>query len=395
MQKSDIIANRLSALSFGRAHELGIPAKEVAGKEGVIVMCSGDPDFETPTHIKEAAKRAIDEGFTHYAGYPAGMSDLLDAISEKLSRDNNMDVDPQNEVLTIAGGHAGIVLTMETLINKGDEVIIPDPHFYPISRAVVYSGGNPIFVNVTDERDYRPNPSDIEDKITDKTKMIVINSPHNPTGSVLTLEDLEAISEIAKRHDLIIFSDEVYEAIVFNGRKHYSIASLPGMKERTVTLNGLIKTYALTGWRIAYLAGPEKYIKNMKALHAQWTVCINTIAQRAAITALTGPQDFPEEMCEEYEARRNIMVDKFNEIPGVKCRRPWGTYYVYPKISGTGMTSLDFATYIAREAKVLFQSGAGFGEGGEGYLRTATTLPRDKLVEGMARVKSAVEKFKK
>jgi len=392
--KSEVIADRISALSYGKAWELGVPAKEVEGEEGVIVMCSGDPDFDTPEHIKEAAKKAIDEGFTHYAGYPAGLPELLEAIAEKLSRDNDIDVDPKKEILTVAGGHAGIVIAMETIINSGDEVIIPDPHFYPISRAVKYAGGIPVFVKVRDERHYRPDPVDIEEKITDKTKAIVLVSPHNPTGSVLTKEDLEAMSEIAKKHDLTVFSDEVYEAFVFDGRKHFSIASFPGMKERTITLNGLIKTYAQTGWRVAYLVADERYISYMKKLHAQWTVCINTIAQKAAVAALTGPQDFPQKMCDEYEIRRNIMVEEFNKMPNISCIKPWGTYYVYPKISGTSMSSLEFAKYIAREAKVIFQPGSGFGDGGEGYLRTATTLPREKLKEGLERVKSAVEKLK-
>jgi aminotransferase len=395
LKKSDLVVDKVAALSFGRAWELGMPAKEVAGEEGVIDMSSGDPDFDTPMHIREAAKKAIDEGFTHYAGYPAGLPELLDAIAEKLQRDNGIDVDSKKEILTVAGGHSGIVITMETLINPGDEVIIPDPHFYPISRAVKYAGGKPVFVNVRDERDYRPDPVDIEKKITDKTKMIVLVSPNNPTGSVLTKEDLEAISEIAKKHDLIVFSDEVYEAFVFDGRKHYSIASLPGMKERTIVLNGLIKTYAMTGWRVAYLVADEKYMRHMKALHSQWTVCVNTIAQKAAIAALNGPQDFPKKMCKEYEIRRNIMVEEFNKMPGIFCRKPWGTFYVYPKISGTGMSSLEFAKYIAKEAKVLFQPASGYGDGGEGYLRTATTLPREKLKEGLERVKSAVEKLGK
>jgi aspartate/methionine/tyrosine aminotransferase len=392
--KSSLIADRISALRFGNARVLGIAAQEVAGQEGVIDMSSGDPDFDAPLHVREAAKKAIDEGFTHYAGYPAGMSELLDAIAEKLSRDNNIAVDPNKDILTVEGGHSGIVITMETLINQGDEVIIPDPHFYPISRAVKYAGGKPIFVNVTDERDYRPDPADIEKKVTDKTKMIVLVSPHNPTGSVLTMEDLEAISEIAKKHDLLVFSDEVYEAIVFDGRKHYSIASLPGMKERTITLNGLIKTYALTGWRVAYLVADERYMNVMKELHAQWTVCVNTIAQKAAIAALRGPQDFPGKMREEYEIRRNIMVEELNKMPGISCRKPWGTYYVYPKISGTGLNSLEFAKYIAKEVKVIFQPASGYGDGGEGYLRAATTLPREKIREGLERVKSAVEKLK-
>ena len=393
LNKSDIISKRISALTFGRASELGIPAKEAAGKEGVIVMCSGDPDFDAPMHIREAAKKAIDDGFTHYAGYPAGLSELLEVIAMKLSRDNDIEVDPNKEILTIAGGHAGIVLTMETLIDRDDEVIIPDPHFYPISRAVVYAGGKPVFVSCKEQRDFRPDPVDIEEKVTGRTKMIVLVSPNNPTGSVLTRQDLEAISDIAKKHDLIVFSDEVYEAFVFDGRKHYSIASFPGMKERTITMNGLIKTYALTGWRIAYLVADEKYMNHLKQLHAQWTVCINTIAQKAAIAALTGPQDFPKKMCAEYQIRRDIMVEEFNKMPRMSCRKPWGTYYVHPNISGTGMSSLEFAKYVAREARVVFQPGSGFGDAGEGYLRTATTMQREKLREGLERVRTAVEKL--
>jgi len=394
LKKSDFIADRISALRYGKAAELGIPAREVAGQEGVINMSSGDPDFDAPIHVKDAAKKAIDDGFTHYAGYPAGISELLEAIADKLSRDNDIDVDPKKEILTIAGGHSGIMIAMETLIRPGDEVIIPDPHFYPISRAVKYVGGTPVFVGVTDERDYRPDPEEIEKKITDRTRMIVLVSPNNPTGSVLIKQDLEVISEIAQKHDLLVFSDEVYEAFVFDGRKHCSIASLNDMKERTVVMNGLIKTYAITGWRIAYLVADQKYMDAMKELHAQWTVCVNTIAQKAAVAALTGPQDFPQRMREEYQIRRNMMVDEFNKMRGVYCRKPWGTYYVYPKISGTGLSSLDFAKYVANEAKVVLQPASGYGDAGEGYLRAATTLPREKMKEGLERMKIALEHLK-
>lgn len=394
MKKSDLIADRISALRYGKAAELGIPAREVAGQEGVINMSSGDPDFDAPINVKDAAKKAIDDGFTHYAGYPAGISELLEAIADKLSRDNDFDADPKKEILTIAGGHSGIMIAMETLIRPGDEVIIPDPHFYPISRAVKYVGGTPVFVGVTDERDYRPDPEEIEKKITDRTRMIVLVSPNNPTGSVLIKQDLEAISEIAQKHDLLVFSDEVYEAFVFDGRKHCSIASLNDMKERTVVMNGLIKTYAITGWRIAYLVADQKYMDAMKELHAQWTVCVNTIAQKAAVAALTGPQDFPQRMREEYQIRRNMMVDEFNKMRGVYCRKPWGTYYVYPKISGTGLSSLDFAKYVAKEAKVVLQPASGYGDAGEGYLRAATTLPREKMQEGLERMKIALENLK-
>ena len=392
---SKVLSPRISALGYGRAWELGAPTKEIQGQDGVIIMSSGDPDFDAPDHIKQAAKRAIDEGFTHYAGYPAGLPELLEGIARKLARENDMDVDPRKEILTVEGGHAGLVIAMETIVSPGDEVIIADPHFYPFSRAVKYAGGVPVFIPVGDERDYRPSPTDIENRVTDRTKAIVLNSPNNPTGSVLTREDLEAVAEIAKKHDLIVFSDEVYEALVFDGRKHYSIASFPDMKERTITLNGLIKTYALTGWRIAYLVADERYMRHMTELHAQWTVCINTIAQKAAIAALNGPQDFPRKMRDEYQARRDIAVAEFNRIPGVSCRKAWGTFYLYPKISGTGMNSLEFAKFAAKEARVLFHPGSGYGDAGEGYLRVATTLGREKIKEALGRVREAVENRKK
>jgi aminotransferase len=378
-------------LNYGRAWELAAPSKELQTQDGVIVMSSGDPDFDPPDHIKQAAKKAIDEGFTHYAGYPAGLPELLEAIAHKLSRDSGMDVDPSKEILTVEGGHAGLVIAMETITRPGDEIIIADPHFYPFSRAVKYAGGVPVFVPVHDERDYRPSARDIENRLTDRTKAIVLNSPNNPTGAVMTREDLEAIAEIAKEHNLIVFSDEVYEAFIFDGRKHYSIASIPGMRERTITLNGLIKTYALTGWRIAYLVADETYMRHMINLHAQWTVCINTIAQKAAIAALNGPQDFPRKMRDEYQTRRDIAVAGFNHIPGVSCRKPWGTFYVYPKISGSGMNSLEFAKFAAREARVLFHPASGYGDGGEGYLRVTTTLPPEKIREGLSRVREAIE----
>ena len=386
--KSKIVASRIRELEVG---DVNIVRDIVKGVK-FINLGYGEVDFDTPEHIREAAKKAIDEGFTRYVIPTEGFTDLREAIAEKLSKENGVDANPDKEILVTAGVQEGINLVMQTLLNEGDEVIITDPYYMVYPKAVRYAGGIPVFVQVKEERDFRIDPEDVEKRISARTKALVLVSPDNPTGAVLLKEDLEEIAEIARRHDLIVISDEIYEKFIFGRRRYYSIMSFSEMKERSIILNGFSKAYAMTGWRVGYVVADESYMEHMKRLHSNLVICANSIAQRAALAALTDSQDCVKKFRKEFERRINLAVNGLNRIRGIKCKKPGGSFYIFPNVKSFGISSFQLAKHIVKDAMVLLYPGTAFGKGGEGYLRLSLTTSRDNIEKALERIRTSLER---
>jgi len=362
--------------------------------ENVVSLAVGDPDFPTPKHITESAKKAMDEGYTHYTP-PTGLPELREAIAEKLREDNGIEADPKSEVIVTAGCTPAMVGTILALVDHGDEVIVPDPTYqYPLLTKM--AGGIPVAVPLKEENEFRINPRDIGKKITSRTKMIVLISPDNPTGSALRKEDLEEVAEIAVKHDLLVVSDEIYEKIIFEGRKHFSIVSFPGMEDRTITINGFSKSYCMTGWRIGYLTADKSLSSVIGKVTTSLTLSANAISQKAALAALTN-RDIArtelQKMMEEYHKRRELFVNGLNKITGIKCLKPAGSIFAFPSIKFFGISSFDFAMHILRKGRVILYPGTVFGDGGEGYLRVSLAYSQEKIKEGLSRIREAVEEL--
>jgi len=358
----------------------------------VISLGIGEPDFDTPHHIREAAKRALDAGYTRYTPN-AGFPDLREALSEKVAQVNGLDYTPQ-EVLVSDGGCTGaLLLALLTLVDPGDEVIISDPGFVVYEAVARIVGATPVVVAVREENDFRLIPEDVANVVTPKTKLVVLNSPSNPTGGVQRSDDLAGIAEVAKQHDLYVVSDEVYETMLYDGVRHQSIAAFDGMRGRTVTVNSFSKTYAMTGWRVGYAVGAREIIDQMITLEQYTMVHAPAVSQRAAVAALTGPQDFIEQMVAVFDERRRFLVPRLNEIDGFRCPMPKGAFYAFPNVEGLGMTSEALAQFLLQAGGVAVVPGSAFGVGGEGYLRLSYAQPLTTLEEACDRIERAVEKL--
>jgi len=368
---------RMHSPKFGVIAEV---RKQIEGLDDVVVLGYGDPDLDTPEFIREAGKEAINEGFTHYVLPVEGYTPLRQAIAEKLSKKNGFSIDPDKELIVTAGVQAATNVVMLSLLNPGDEVVMPQPYYYSDPMAVIMAGGKPVYTQLREEDDFRIDFHDLESKITSKTKAFLYVSPNCPTGSVFTKEDLEKLARIAVENKIFLISDEIYEDLVYDGAKHVSMASLPGMKEYSISMFGFSKTFSMTGWRIGYVIGPESIIGPMKEIHAQVTICANSIAQKAALEALTSQRTNVIEVQKTYEDRRNIFVKGLNEL-GFRCKPPAGSFYVYCNISDFGMNGFDLAKRIAREARVLGYPGVAYTEdnSGDPYIRFAYTVSKEKL----------------
>lgn len=376
--------------------EIGQVRQLVKGKKDIIDLGYGEVNFDTPVHIREAAKKALDEGFTHYALPPEGIQELREVIAEKLLRDNIIKCDPNSDIVVTVGGQLAINLIMQSVLNPGDEVIITDPCFMAYPTAIQYAGGKIHYVPVREERNFRIAAEDIKKAVNKNTKLIVLVSPDNPTGSCLTKDDMEKIAEIALQNDLFVLSDEIYEKYIWTENGHFSMAAIPGMREHAVTLNGFSKSFAMTGWRIGYaVSGNKSLMANMKALHQLYVLTITSFAQKGAIAAIIGDQKPVNNMIKEYGERMNLMVEGLNKIDGVTCHKPGGSFYVYPSIKGTGMKSFDFAKLMATEAKVLVYPGTAFGpEVGKDYLRLSLSVTKEEIVESNKRMAGVVASIK-
>jgi len=382
----------MSNLGTETAFEILAMAKELEKKGAkVIHMEIGEPDFDTPEHIKEAAVKALKAGYTHYTPAP-GILELRQAISEKVSKEIEIDVDPNREVIVMPGAKPGLFMGILSTVNPGEEVLVPDPAF-PIYRSVVeFIGAVAVSIPLKEEKNFRIDPEDVRRQVTAKTKMLILNSPHNPCGSALTKSDIEALAEIARENNLWVLSDEVYSKILYEGR-HHSIASEPGMKERTILIGGFSKTYAMTGWRLGYAIGPAQVIAHMVKLQINIASCAAAFTQMAAIEALKGPQDSVGKMVEEFNRRRKTIVSGLNSIKGISCKMPDGAFYVFPNVKKLGLNSRYIMMKLLNQGHVATLHGEAFGPAGAGYLRLSYATSLENIKEGLNRIKQTVEEL--
>jgi len=350
------------------------------------------PEFTLPEHITEACKKVIDKKPDYR---PFGLPELRRAIAEKLEKENGIEVDPDKQVLITTGGMEAIYLVFLTFVDLGDEVTMGDPGYFLTHEAdVLMAGGRVLQIPVREERNFELDPGNLEKRLTRNTKIISIISPENPTGAVMKKDDLEVIAEVAKRHDLIVLSNEIYEKLVYDGRANISIASFPGMEDRTLTINGFSKSYDLHGHRVGYIVGPESAIRKMMDIQYHTTFSVNDVGQYAALAALTGPQNWIVEAVKEFERRRDLFVKKLNQIEGIKCQMPDGAMYAFPNVKAFGLTSFELSKYLLEKAHVWVHRGTYFGPNGEGYLRICFLRSIDVLLEALDRMKTALEGLK-
>jgi len=388
------LAQRMSRMGTETAFEVLDRARklEAAGKK-VIHLEIGEPDFNTPQNIIAAACRALHEGYTHY-GPAAGLPELREEIARHISKTRNIKVTASNVVVT-PGAKPIMFFAILALIDKGDEVIYPDPGF-PIYKSIVdFVGAKSVPIKLREENQFRMDIAELNKLVNKKTKLLFLNSPHNPTGSVLSKEDLQQISEIVLKHkQLFVLSDEIYGRVLYDGMAH-SPASFPGMQEKTIILDGFSKAYAMTGWRLGYGVMPDKLAQAMAQLMINSNSCTASFCQRAALEALTGPQDEVEKMVAEFKRRRDVIVMELNSIPNLSCQIPRGAFYVFPNIKKTGWKSKEFADYLLDEAGVAVLSGTSFGKYGEGFVRISYANSLENIKEGLNRIRKAVEKISK
>ncbi|MCL4518311.1 MAG: pyridoxal phosphate-dependent aminotransferase [Thaumarchaeota archaeon] len=359
----------------------------------VIRLEFGEPDFDTPSNIKEAAIRAIDKGYTKYSS-SSGIPELRRAVSEKLKKDNNVEYDPSKEVIVTAGATAAINLALLATLDAGDEILVPDPGWATYVHAVNLVGAKPVLYPLNETEDFQFKPRVADRLVGPKTKAILINTPANPMGSILSRKSIQEIAEFSLHHNLYVIADEVYEKFLYQDEgssDHISIASLNEMKERTVTINALSKTYAMTGWRIGYAAANSTIAGAMTRINAAASSCVSTIAQYAALEALTGSQDSVSRMISAFAQRRRILVSGLNEFKGFKCSMPRGAFYAFPNIKGTGFSSKDLAMKIIDESHVATVPGSAFGNQGEGYLRIAYANSIENIQQALERMKKILQ----
>lgn len=363
----------------------------VAEMKDAISLGVGEPDFDTPWHIREEGIYAFERGKTFYTSN-SGLKDLRIEISNYIKRTQKISYNPDNEILVTVGGSEAIDIGLRAILNHGDEVIIPQPSYVSYEPCTILAGGTPVIIELKAENGFRLTPAELLGAITDKTKILILPYPNNPTGAVMEKKDLEAIAKIAVEKDILVMSDEIYSALTYNG-EHVSIASLPGMKERTILINGFSKAYAMTGWRLGYACGPAEILKQMTKIHQFAIMCAPTISQYAAIEALRNGDDSVEEMRKSYNQRRRFLIHKFKEI-GLECFEPFGAFYVFPCIKEFGMTSEEFATKLLQEEKVALVPGTAFGECGEGFVRISYAYSIDNLKIALERIEKFINKLR-
>lgn len=385
------IAQRMRRLGTETAFEVLAKARalEAQGKH-IVHLEIGEPDFDTPLNIKQAAKKALDDGFTHY-GPAAGLPQTKKAIAEYIAKTRGINVTPDHVVVT-PGAKPIMFFVILACIDEGDEVIYPNPGFPIYESSIDFVGGVSVPLQLKEENEFRVKIEDVKKLITKKTRMIILNSPQNPTGGILTEEDIRAIAKLAIEHNIMVLSDEIYDRIMYDGYKPFSIASIPGMQERTIILDGFSKTYAMTGWRLGFGVMPEELAKLVTKLQINSTSCTSSFSQIAAIEALTGPRGDIDNMVKEFEMRRNFIVDGLNALDGVSCHKPHGAFYVFPNITGTGKSSRDLADFLLNEAGVACLSGTAFGKFGEGYLRFSYANSIPNIEKALERIAKALKK---
>jgi aspartate aminotransferase len=376
-------ADRMSQLGTETAFEVLAKARALEAKGRTIVHLEiGEPDFDTPASIRAAAIRAIEEGFTHY-GPSAGLPEVREAIAQYIAKDRGLPVAPEQVVVT-PGGKPVLTFAVLACVNPGDEVIVPNPGFPIYESAVRFAGGTPVSLALREDRQFRFGAADVEALLTPRTRMLVLNSPHNPTGSVLEPKDLDEIAALVREREIFVLSDEIYSKILYEGT-HETIATRPGMAERTIILDGFSKTYAMTGWRLGYGIMNPTLAKHVARLATNVYSCATSFVQRAAPAALHGPQDEVRAMVAEFRRRREAIVEGLNAIPGIRCAKPSGAFYVFPNVAGLGMKSSQVEAALLEEAGVAALSGTAFGSNGEGYIRFSYANSIENIREGLKR----------
>ncbi len=363
----------------------------VSEMEDAISLGVGEPDFDTPWHIRDEGIYSLEKGRTFYTSN-AGLKELKIEICNYLKRRYQLDYDFNKETLVTVGGSEAIDIAMRAMLDPGDEVIIPQPSYVSYVPCAVLANGKPVIVNLQEKNEFRLTAEELEAAITPKSKLLVLPFPNNPTGAVMEKKDLEAIAEVVKKHDLFVLSDEIYSELTYL-ENHVSIASLPGMRERTIVINGFSKAYAMTGWRLGYACGPEVIIKQMTKIHQFAIMCAPTTSQYAAVEALRNGDEDVVEMREEYDCRRKYLVHRFKEM-GLQCFEPFGAFYIFPSIQEFGMTSDEFATELLNAKKVAVVPGTAFGDCGEGFLRISYAYSLDDLKEALGRIEEFITELR-
>ena len=364
----------------------------VSEMDDAISLGVGEPDFDTPWHIREEGIYSLEKGRTFYTSN-AGLKELKVEICNYLKRRCDVLYDPDGEVMVTVGGSEAIDIALRAMLEPGDEVLIPQPSYVSYVPCTILANGTPVIIELEEKDEFRLTPEKLLEKITPKTKILIMPFPNNPTGAIMEREDLENIAEIVEEKDLFVISDEIYSELTYKGQ-HVTIASLPGMKERTVLINGFSKSYAMTGWRLGYAAAPKEILKQMLKIHQFAIMCAPTTSQYAAVSALKNGDGDVETMREAYDQRRRYLVHALREM-GLECFEPYGAFYVFPSIKKFGMTSDEFATRLLREEKVAVVPGTAFGDSGEGFLRLSYAYSLESLKEALDRIRRFVERLEK
>jgi aminotransferase len=358
--------------------------------EGAISLGVGEPDFDTPWHIRDEGIYSLEKGRTFYTSN-SGLKDLRQEVSNYIKRTQGVEYDPINEIFITVGGSEAIDLALRAMVDEGDEVLIPQPSYVSYEPCAILADAKPVIIELKEENDFRLTAEEVLEKITDKTKILVLPFPNNPTGAVMGKEDLEKIAKVVIDNDLYVISDEIYGELTYNG-KHVSIVSLPGMKERTVLINGFSKAYAMTGWRLGYACGPEIIMKQMVKIHQFAIMCAPTTSQYAAVEALKNGDEDVKMMREEYNRRRRYLLNEFKKI-GLTCFEPYGAFYVFPSIKKFGMSSDEFCTRLLMEEKLAVVPGTAFGDCGEGFIRISYAYSLENLKAAMERLEHFITKL--
>lgn len=364
----------------------------VSEMKDVISLGVGEPDFDTPWHIREEGIYALEKGKTFYTSN-AGLKELRVEIDNYLKRTQNISYNPATEIIVTVGGSEAIDIGLRAMVNAGDEVIIPQPSYVSYEPCAILAGANPVIIDLKAENEFRLTAEELKNAITDKTKILILPFPNNPTGAIMERKDLEEIAKVCIENDIYVISDEIYGELSYK-EKHISIASIAGMKERTILINGFSKAYAMTGWRLGYACGPKEIIEQMVKIHQYAIMCAPTTSQYSAVEALKKGDDDVKLMRESYNQRRRFLMNAFKEM-GLECFEPYGAFYVFPSIKEFGMTSEEFAMKFLEEEHVAVVPGTAFGDSGEGFLRISYAYSIENLKRAMERLKRFVEKLRK
>ncbi len=358
-----------------------------------ISLGVGEPDFDTPWHIREEGIYSLERGKTYYTSN-AGLLELRKEISKYTKNKYNLEYDPKKEILVTVGGSEAIDVALRSVIELGDEVIIPNPCYVSYEPCAIMAGGTPVTINLKNENEFRLQPEELEEVITPKSKVLILNYPNNPTGAIMEYEDLKKICDVIIKHDLLVISDEIYAELTYSGKPHVSIASLPGMRERTIVVNGFSKAFSMTGWRLGYAMGPEEILRQMIKIHQFCIMCAPTNSQYAAIEALKNGEDDVISMRNSYDERRRFLIDWFNKM-NIPMFTPLGAFYIFPDIREFGMTSEEFSLKLLNDEKVVVVPGTAFGNSGEGFVRISYAYSIDDLKKALERIEKFVNNYRK